>query len=61
MNDFKFMINEKVRNKNLSMIGTIIDAKLTDGLGAVYLVKYEDGSVYGSLWSIENSLEKVEE
>jgi len=61
MNDFKFKINEKVRNKNMNMIGTIIDAKLTDGLGAVYLVKYEDNSVYGNLWSLENSLEKVVE
>jgi len=61
MKDYKFKINEKVRNKNMNMIGTIIDAKLTDGLGAVYLVKYEDDSVYGNLWSLENSLEKVEE
>ena len=55
MNDYKFRINEKVRN--MTLIGTIIDAKLHDVLGAVYLVKYEDGK---ELWAFESSLEKVE-
>lgn len=55
MNDYKFKINEKVRN--MTLIGTIIDAKLYDALGAVYLVKYEDGK---ELWAFESSLEKVE-
>lgn len=56
MYDYKFKINEKVRN--MFLIGTIIDAKLNDVLGAVYLVRYEDGR---ELWAIESSLEKVVE
>ncbi len=56
MYDYKFKINEKV--KNLDMIGIVIDAKLHEILGAVYLVKYEDGN---ELWAFENSLEKVVE
>ena len=56
MSDYKFEINEKV--KYLDMIGTIIDAKLQDVLGAVYLVRYEDGKEF---WTFESSLEKVEE
>ena len=43
MEEYKFKINEKVRNRTL--IGTIIDAKLHDVLGAVYLVRYEDGGL----------------
>ena len=55
MKDYKFKINEKVRN--MTLIGTIIDAQLNEFLGVVYLVKYENGEV---LWAIESSLEKVE-
>lgn len=51
---YKFKINEKVRY--MTMIGTIIDAHFHDSLGAIYLVRYEDGSEY---WAFEDSLENV--
>ncbi len=54
MKDYKFKINEKVTN--MLLIGTIIDAQLSELLGAIYLVRYEDGS---ELWALESSLEKV--
>ena len=52
----KFKINEKVKYFNV-FIGVVIDAKLHEDLGIVYLVKYEDGR---ELWAFEDSLEKVE-
>lgn len=50
--DAKYNINEKVKYHDL--IGIIIDAKLHEDLGVLYLVKYEDGS---ELWAFESSLE----
>ena len=52
--DAKYKINEKV--KYLDLIGVVIDAKLHENLGIVYLVKYEDGS---ELWALEDSLDKL--
>ena len=54
MKEYKFKINEKV--KYLDMVGIVIDAKLHETLGAIYLVKYEDGK---EAWAFESSLEKV--
>lgn len=51
---YKFKINEKVRY--MTMIGTIIDAQFHESLGAIYLVRYEDGSEY---WAFEDNLENV--
>ena len=51
----KYKINEKV--KYLDLIGVVIDAKLHEDLGILYLVKYEDGS---ELWALEDSLSKGE-
>ena len=51
----KYKINEKV--KYLDLVGIVIDAKLHEDLGIVYLVKYEDGS---ELWAFEDSLSKGE-
>ena len=52
--DAKYKINEKV--KYLDLVGVVIDAKLHENLGVVYLVKYEDGS---ELWALEDSLDKL--
>lgn len=51
----KYKINEKV--KYLDLIGIVIDAKLHEDLGILYLVKYEDGS---ELWAFEDSLSRGE-
>lgn len=51
----KYKINEKVKYHDL--IGVVIDAKLHEDLGILYLVKYEDGS---ELWAFEDSLSKGE-
>ena len=51
----KYKINEKV--KYLDLIGVVIDAKLHEDLGILYLIKYEDGS---ELWAFEDSLSKGE-
>ena len=51
----KYKINEKVKYYNL--IGVVIDAKLNENLGILYLIKYEDGS---ELWAFEDSLSKGE-
>jgi len=51
----KYKINEKV--KYLDLIGIVIDAKLHEDLGILYLIKYEDGS---ELWAFEDSLSKGE-
>ena len=56
MKEYKFKINEKVRN--MFLIGTVIDIKFNDVLGTIYLVRYEDGK---ELWAFESSLEKVAE
>lgn len=52
----KYKINEKV--KYFDLIGTVIDAKLHEDLGILYLIKYEDGS---ELWAFEDSLSKGDE
>lgn len=52
----KYKINEKV--KYLDLIGVVIDAKLHEDLGILYLIKYEDGS---ELWAFEDSLSKGDE
>ena len=51
----KYKINEKV--KFLDLIGVVIDVKLHEKLGILYLIKYEDGS---ELWAFEDSLNKGE-
>lgn len=51
----KYKINEKV--KYFDLIGVVIDVKLHEDLGILYLVKYKDGS---ELWSFEYSLSKGE-
>ena len=51
----KYKINEKV--KYLDLIGVVIDVKLHEDLGIVYLIKYDDGS---ELWAFEDSLSKGE-
>ena len=53
--DAKYKINEKVKYQDL--IGVVIDAKLHEDLGILYLVKYEDGS---ELWAFEDSISKGE-
>lgn len=52
----KYKINERV--KYFDLIGVVIDAKLHENLGILYLVKYEDGS---ELWAFEDSLSKGDE
>ena len=52
----KYKINEKV--KYLNLIGVVIDAKLHEDLGILYLIKCEDGS---ELWAFEDSLSKGDE
>lgn len=49
----KYKINEKV--KCFGHIGVVIDAKLHEDLGVLYLVKYEDDV---KLWEYECMLEK---
>lgn len=51
----KYKINEKV--KYLDLIGVVIDAKLHEDLGILYLIEYEYGI---KLWAFEDSLSKGE-